>query len=81
MFAALVTVNDMFDNRLPETYLAQLPAALRGIDFPATRDEIVEMAQVNAAEPVLVDRLKDLPEGDYDDVRAVLAAIGTMKPS
>jgi len=66
----------MFENRMPETFLAQLPEALRGVDFPASRDDIVEMAQMNAAEPTLIDRLKDLPERDYDNVSAVLEEIG-----
>ncbi len=66
----------MFESRMPETFLAQLPEALRGVDFPASRDDIVEMAQMNAAEPTLIDRLKDLPERDYDNVSAVLEEIG-----
>jgi len=66
----------MFESRMPETFLAQLPEALRGVDFPASRDDIVEMAQMNAAEPTLIDRLKDIPERDYDNVSAVLEEIG-----
>lgn len=66
----------MFESRMPETFLAQLPEALRGVDFPASRDDIVEMAQMNAAEPKLIDRLKDIPERDYDNVSAVLEEIG-----
>ena len=64
-----------FDSRLPETYLAGLPQALRGVDFPADRDDIVEMMSLNGALPVLVDRIKDLPEGDYDSPEALRAAI------
>ncbi len=56
----------MFEDRLPETFLSELPKALRGTDFPATRDEIVEMARVNGASPVLVDRLAELPLRSFD---------------
>ncbi len=66
----------MFESRMPQTFLAQLPEALRGVDFPASRDDIVEMAQMNAASAALVDRLKDLPQRDYDNIAAVLAEIG-----
>ncbi len=66
----------MFESRMPETFLAQLPEALRGVDFPASRDDIVEMAQMNGAQPALIDRLKDLPDQDYDNASAVLAVIG-----
>jgi len=56
----------MFEDRLPETFLSELPKALRGTGFPATRDEIVEMARVNGASPVLVDRLAELPLRSFD---------------
>ncbi len=71
----------MFDRtRLAQTFLAQLPQALRGVDFPASRDDLVEMAQMNGADPVLVDGLKDLPDQDYDNVSAVLAEIEANRP-
>ena len=66
----------MFDSRMNETFLAQLPEALHGVDFPASRDDIVEMAQMNGSSAVLVDRLKDLPERDFDNLNAVLQELG-----
>ncbi len=71
----------MFDRaRLAQTFLSQLPQALRGVDFPASRDDLVEMAQMNGADAVLVDGLKDLPAQDYDNVSAVLAEIEANRP-
>ena len=69
------------DSRLPQTFLAKLPEALRGVDFPAGRDDLVEMAQMNGAEALLVDGLKDIPDRDYDNVSAVLAEIEANHPS
>lgn len=66
----------MFDSRMNETFLAQLPGALHGVDFPASRDEIVAMAEMNASSTVLVDRLKDLPERDFDNLTQVLQELG-----
>ena len=67
----------MFDSRMNETFLAQLPDALHGVDFPASRDEIVEMAQMNGSAAVLVDRLKDLPQRDFDNLAQVMGELGT----
>ncbi len=68
----------MFADRLPDTLLSELPGALRGTDFPATRDEIVEMARVNGASPVLVDRLADLLERSFDTHGEVHDALGLV---
>ncbi len=71
----------MFDrSRLAQTFLAKLPEALRGVDFPARRDDLVEMAQINGAEPVLIDGMKDLPDQEYDNIAAVLAEIEANRP-
>ena len=66
----------MFDSRMKATFLAGLPEALHGVDFPASRDDIVEMAQINDAATVLVDRLKDLPERDFDNLADLHRELG-----
>ncbi len=69
----------MFESRINETYLSKLPEALRGVDFPASRDELVEMAEMNGAAPVLADRLKDLPDRGYDNISQLLAELGILE--
>ncbi len=69
----------MFESRINETYLSKLPEALRGGDFPASRDELVEMAEMNGAAPVLADRLKDLPDRGYDNISQLLAELGILE--
>lgn len=38
---------------------------LKGIQFPATRDELVEQARRNGADPAVMRSVEGLPEGDY----------------
>jgi hypothetical protein len=40
--------------------------ALKGVSYPATRDELVETAQGNDAPEEIVESLESLPEQQYD---------------
>ncbi|HUJ26371.1 MAG TPA: DUF2795 domain-containing protein [Myxococcales bacterium] len=52
---------------------ARSPAAnLAGIDFPATRDEIVETAADNEAPPEVINFFKSLPKERYGTAEEVL---------
>jgi Protein of unknown function (DUF2795) len=52
---------------------ARSPAAhLQGIEYPASRDEIVETAADNDAPAEVINFLKSLPKQRYDSYEAVL---------
>jgi hypothetical protein len=49
---------------------------LKGIDFPAKRDDLVKHAKKNEAGDDVLDVLKGLPEQDYNNMADVLKAYG-----
>ena len=55
--------------------IAQIPAYLDDIIFPASRSEILRCAEDNEAPDLLLDAIEKLPELRYWNVREVLARI------
>lgn len=53
----------------------QVQKFLGGIDYPATRDELVAKAKDSGADADVVKALEGLPERDYDSPTAVSSAI------
>ena len=53
----------------------QVQKFLGGIDYPATRDELVAKAKDSGADADVVKALEGLPESDYDSPTAVSSAI------
>ena len=49
---------------------------LKGADYPASRDELVQTAERNDAPEEIVDALHDLPEQEYDGPDDVMEALG-----
>ncbi len=49
---------------------------LKGIGFPAKRDDLVKHAQGNGAEGEVLDRLKAMPEQEYGSMADVMKAYG-----
>ena len=49
---------------------------LMGIDYPATKGDIVKKAKENKAPEEAISALDHLPEGEYGDQMEVLAAMG-----
>ncbi|MEZ3180705.1 DUF2795 domain-containing protein [Streptomyces pimonensis] len=52
-----------------------LQKALRGADYPASRDDLVTLARNNGADDVLVDVLVDAPAGEFDGPDDVQKAV------
>ena len=49
---------------------------LRGIRYPATKQQLVDQARSNLADEKALSSLRDMPEGEYsgpDDVSRVIA--------
>lgn len=52
---------------------------LEGIDFPATKDDIIETAQNNDAGQEIFDLLEKLPEKEYQSLIEISQEIGSME--
>jgi hypothetical protein len=52
----------------------QMQKFLGGVDYPATRDELVEHARSSGADDAVLDQLKALPDRTFDGPDAVSQA-------
>lgn len=49
----------------------------KGIDYPATKAELLDTAQDNGADDMMIDSLRDeLPDGVFDSVQDVNRSLG-----
>uniref|UniRef100_A0A942SYF2 DUF2795 domain-containing protein n=1 Tax=Neobacillus citreus TaxID=2833578 RepID=A0A942SYF2_9BACI len=48
---------------------------LSGIDYPASKDDIVTTAEKEGATGEALEALKNIPDGDYDAPTAVSSAV------
>jgi len=53
----------------------ELQKHLGGVDYPASRDDLVAAAEKNGAGDEVLDALKGLPEQDFDAPTAVTHAV------
>lgn len=53
---------------------------LEGVDYPATKEDLVSAARDNDAPPGFIKRLVDLPITDYPDPEEVAAAMDGLRP-
>ena len=53
----------------------QLQKDLKGVDYPATRDDLVARAQKNNADKETLDALKQLKDGSFEKPTDVTAAV------
>ena len=56
----------------------QVQKFLSGMDYPASKEEIVEHAKSNGADENIMDTLEQLPEEDYETPADVSKAIGEI---
>jgi hypothetical protein len=60
---------------------AALERALAGLDYPAPRNKLVELAKTNNAPPEVIDRLLQLPEAaDFRDEHQLHDSLGVRIP-
>lgn len=57
---------------------AQLDRYVSGLDFPASRDELVRQASEQGAEDQVVETLRKLPDTQFDGPESVSAALSEM---
>lgn len=53
----------------------QITAAVEGVDFPATRDEVVERATSNGAPLEVVEQLRGAEQDRYEDLADLQQAV------
>lgn len=56
----------------------QIQKYLAGIDYPASRDTIVETAEKEGADSAILDALRAIPDGTYDSPTAVSSAVSKV---
>lgn len=60
----------------PDSFSADIEAALASVAFPANKDNIVEAARTSGVSNEVITVLIGLPEQDYQDASAVLRQFG-----
>ena len=53
----------------------ELQKHLGGVDYPATRDELVKKAEQNGADSDVLEALRGIPDEEYDAPTAVTKAV------
>jgi hypothetical protein len=49
---------------------------LKGVQFPATRQDLIDLANRNGAEPHVIDVIKALPDEEYGSVTEIMKGYG-----
>jgi len=49
---------------------------LKGIDFPARRDDLLQHAKHNKADPEVLQEIERMPEQDYETMADVMKGFG-----
>lgn len=52
---------------------------LKGVDFPADKNSLIEQAQKNNAEGDIVDILRQMPDQQYQSMADVLKGVGKVE--
>ena len=52
---------------------------LKGVDFPANKQNLIEQAQKNNAEGDIIDILRQMPDEQYQSMADVLKGVGKVE--
>lgn len=58
---------------------ANIAHSLKGIDFPAKKQDLVEHARKNKAEDAVLQVLKQMPEQEYHTMADVMKGVGQVE--
>jgi hypothetical protein len=69
------------DSDMPEpgTSVIDVQKFLKGMDYPASKDELMTMAKQNKANDDVLDALDMLPEMDYESPADVTSELGKVE--
>ncbi|HEX6482703.1 MAG TPA: DUF2795 domain-containing protein [Ktedonobacteraceae bacterium] len=56
----------------------QLEKYLKGVDYPANKNDLIKRAQQNGADQQVLETLKQLPDRSFEGPAGVSKAIGAM---
>ena len=56
----------------------QLEKYLKGVDYPASKNDLIKRAEQNGADQRVLDTLKQLPDRSFEGPSGVSKAIGNM---
>ena len=56
----------------------EVEKSLKGIDFPAKREDLVQHAKQHGADQEVLETIKNLPEDEFRNAADVTKAIGEM---
>ena len=57
---------------------ANVSKHLKGIDFPAHRQDLIRQAEKNHADAEVIDELKNLPDEEYGSMADVMKGYGKL---
>lgn len=57
---------------------ANLSYHLKGVDFPATREDLLRQVRANDADPDVVEVVESMPQQEYQSMAEVMAAYGDI---
>lgn len=63
----------------PQGSAANVTHALKGIDFPASKQDIIKHAQGNNADQVVLEELQNLPDEQYNSMADVMKGFGQTR--
>ncbi|WP_407297527.1 DUF2795 domain-containing protein [Stutzerimonas zhaodongensis] len=58
---------------------ANVTTYLKGIDYPAQKEDLLQHAQKNGAEPEVLDVLKGMPDQEYNNMADVMKGYGEAR--
>ncbi|WP_312479541.1 DUF2795 domain-containing protein [Stutzerimonas nitrititolerans] len=58
---------------------ANVATYLKGIDYPAQKDDLVQHAKKNGAESEVIDMLNRMPEQEYSNMADVMKGYGEAR--
>lgn len=58
---------------------ANVSTFLKGTDFPADRDTLIQQAEQNGAQSNVLNIIKQMPEQEYGNMADVMKAYGDVK--
>jgi hypothetical protein len=59
--------------------IAKVSKSLKGIHFPTDKEKCLELAKRNSAPDDVLDKIKHLPDGQYDSMANVWHAVSLEK--
>ncbi|WP_236614277.1 DUF2795 domain-containing protein [Stutzerimonas azotifigens] len=49
---------------------------LKGIDFPASKDDLIQQAKNNGADSEVLESIKNMPDDEYTDMAGIMQGYG-----